>query len=295
MKRLLVSFSGGETSGYMLALCKKELFDKYDEVKVVFANTGQESEKTLQFVDKCGKFFGVDVVWLEADVDMTPRSGTRHKIVSFESADRNGDVFESVIKKYGIPNQSFPHCTRELKLQPITSYCRSIGWERGCYHVAIGIRVDEIDRMDVNAKEKGIIYPLISLRPTTKPMVNAFWASMPFSLGLKGYQGNCQWCWKKSFRKHFTLMRESTAIYEFPMKMEKLHGRAGANRGGAYERVFFRGNRSTQDVIKMYESAGDFAPAEDDAKPLNQIDWVGFDELLDVSGNCSESCEVVFE
>lgn len=295
MNRLLVSFSGGETSGYMLALCQKEIFSRYKEVKVVFANTGQENEKTLEFVDKCGKLFGVEVVWLEADVDMTPRAGTKHKIVSFETADRSGRVFEEMIKKYGIPNQAYPHCTRELKLQPITSYCRSIGWEKGSYHIAIGIRVDEIDRMDAQARQKGIIYPLITLRPTTKPMINEFWASMPFSLGLKGYQGNCTWCWKKSFRKHFTLMRESPEIYEFPMKMEALHGGAGANNGGDYERVFFRGNRSTKDVIRMYELAGDFAPAEDDAKVLSQVDWVGFNELLDISGNCTESCEVNFE
>lgn len=295
MNRLLVSFSGGETSGYMLALCKKELFSKYGDVRVVFANTGQESEKTLEFVEKCGKFFGVDVVWLEADVDMAPRAGTKHKIVDFNSADRSGVVFEDVIKKYGIPNQSYPHCTRELKLQPITSYCRSIGWQKGSYHIAIGIRADEIDRMDYQAKEKGIIYPLITLMPTTKPMINEFWASMPFSLGLKGYHGNCRWCWKKSFRKHFTLMRESPEIYEFPRRMEEKHGKAGANRGDGYKRVFFRGNRSTEDVFKMYQAAGDFSPAEDDAKIDSQIDWVGFDELLDISGNCSESCEVNFE
>lgn len=48
--------------------------DRYDEILVVFANTGQENEKTLEFVDKCDLFFGFNTVWLEAEID--PRVGT---------------------------------------------------------------------------------------------------------------------------------------------------------------------------------------------------------------------------
>lgn len=293
IKRLLISFSGGETSGYMLSWCQRNIFDRYEDVQVVFANTGQEREETLRFVDKCSRLFDVPVVWLEADVDMTPKAGTRHKIVDFESADRRGRVFEDMIKKYGIPNAAYPHCTRELKLSPITSYCRSIGWAKGSYHVAIGIRVDEIDRMDDKAKEKGIIYPLITGSPTTKPMINKFWSNMPFKLGLKGYEGNCSWCWKKSLRKHFTLLSEIPDIYDFPAKMEAVHGCAGANKTGE-PRVFFRQNTSTVMLIDQFGKAGDFQKAGDDALVSDQEDWVGFSDL-DYSGQCSESCEVVFD
>lgn len=294
LRRLVVSFSGGETSGYMLAMCKQKIFDKYDEVKVVFANTGQENEETLVFVDKCSRYFGVDVIWLQAKVNQNMRKATGFDLVNFVSADRAGVVFEDVIKKYGIPNQSYPHCTRELKLNPITSYLRSIGWKNKSYDTAVGIRVDEIDRMDGKASEKGIIYPLISLQPTTKQMINSFWGLMPFRLGLKGYQGNCKWCWKKSLRKHFTIMQENPSFYDFPERMERLHGDKGANQGGKFVRVFFRNNKSTQDLRQMYINAGNFVPARDDSELDRQCDWVGFDEMLDMSGDCSESCEVVF-
>lgn len=291
MSRLLVSFSGGETSGYMLHWCKNNIVKNYDEARVVFANTGQENEETLRFVKKCGNHFGVEVVWLEAVVNHEKGKGTKHKIVSFESADRFGRVFEDMIKVYGIPNKAYPHCTRELKLQPITSYCRSIGWAKGSYDIAIGIRADEIDRMDYQAREKGIIYPLISKIPTTKPMVNEFWHNMPFRLVLKGYEGNCKWCWKKSLRKHFTLLSERPEIYQFPADMERKHALAGHNKDGS-KRVFFRDFVSTIRLVELYEQAGDFVRADDDTQVSRQNDWIGFD--IDMAGACSDSCEVEF-
>lgn len=43
-RRLFVSFSGGETSALMTwAILNRGFLDNYDDVRVVFANTGQES------------------------------------------------------------------------------------------------------------------------------------------------------------------------------------------------------------------------------------------------------------
>ncbi len=66
-KTLVISFSGGRTSGYMT---KKllESKDKWKEVLVLFANTGQEHEKTLEFIHNCDQRFGFNTVWLEAVV-----------------------------------------------------------------------------------------------------------------------------------------------------------------------------------------------------------------------------------
>lgn len=47
--KLLVSFSAGETSGYMAYLLKQEY---KDEIVFVFANVGEENEETLIFADK---------------------------------------------------------------------------------------------------------------------------------------------------------------------------------------------------------------------------------------------------
>lgn len=217
--RLSVSFSGGETSAYMLLWILENWQSKYDEILVMFANTGQENEETLIFVDQVAKYANVNVVWLEAKVH-DGRKGCTHRIVDFETASRDGEPFEEMIKKYGIPNQAWPHCNRELKLNPMRSYLRSIGWEKGQYDTAIGIRSDEIDRVRSDHKEERIVYPLAFQNPKSKQEINVFWRDMPFRLQLKGYQGNCKWCWKKTLRKHLTIIDETPEHYDFPRRME---------------------------------------------------------------------------
>lgn len=282
MSDLVISFSGGETSAYMAQWLKTNKAQEYDRVFCVFANTGQENEETLEFVDLCDHFFNLGVYWIEADVQHGERKGSQFKSVTYDTASRHGEPFEEVIKKYGIPNAAFPHCTRELKLNPIKSWLDFMGITD--YHMAIGIRADEIDRMQADAKGKRLIYPLVKLH-ITKPKVNEFWASMPFRLELKGYQGNCKWCWKKSLRKHLTLMNESPEIYDFPERMEELYADSGAGDGN---RVFFRKKVSTKELREMAKQP--FTPAEDDARIYPEPDLFDYD--LDVAGGCSESCEV---
>jgi len=288
-KRLKVSFSGGETSGFMLIWMKENMFHKYDEVIVAFANTSQENEETLIFVDKVSKTYGIPVVWLEAVVNPGKRQGTRHKVVDFATASRDGSVFESVIAKYGIPNPDFQPCNRELKTNAMDSYCASIGWKKGTYDTAIGIRVDEIDRMSSNADKQRLIYPLIKNMPMTKPMINDFWSRQPFRLLLKGYEGNCKWCWKKSLRKHLTIISDHPDRYDFPERMEREYGMAGARKeGDTKPRVFYRNYLSTLDLRRLAKE-GNFKRADDDAVVLPQPSL--FDYELDKSYGCSESCE----
>lgn len=284
-RRLLISFSGGETSGYMTQWILANWQDRYDEIIVVFANTGQENEETLRFVEKCDRHFGLGVVWVEGVTHHGKRKGNTHRVVDFVRASRNGDVFEEMVKKYGIPNRSYIHCTRELKENPITSYARSLGWQKGSYDTAVGIRVDEVDRVSPVAAKKRLVYPLVSDHPTTKPEINAWWQEQPFRLRLKGYEGNCKWCYKKSRRKHLTLAMEHPEWFRFPDYLEQTYGTAGHNEDGT-PRVFFRGNCSTWDLIG--EAIGtEFEPASDDAQVYPDAD----PELDAPGGGCSESCE----
>lgn len=293
MKNLFISFSGGETSAFMTLWCWENLSSKYKDIKVLFANTGQENEETLEFVSRFSEEFSIPVVWVEAAVSEIKGKGTSHRVVNFNTASRHGEPFEAVIAKYGIPNQSYPHCTRELKLAPMTSYLSSIGWQKGEYDVSIGIRHDEIDRMNANFQENNIIYPLINryMRPSTKPMINSFWDKQKFRLNLKGYQGNCKWCWKKSLRKHLTLMSEDPSIYDFPQRMEQEYGLAGHNMDGT-ERVFFRKNTSTRQLREIFDGAS-FIKAEDDSTIYLDSDL--FSGELDLTAGCSDSCEIDFD
>lgn len=272
-QRLFVSVSGGRTSGYMA----KRLKDEYSrEFEMVFgiANTGQEWEETLLFADRCDKEWGLNLVWLEAVVHHGEKVGTTHREVTFETASRNGEPFEEVIKKYGIPCKAYPHCTRELKLQPIRSYLNSIGWKTGTHLTAVGIRADEPRRIRKDAKKAGIIYPLFDLFPTTKPEINDWWEEQPFNLRLEEHQGNCKWCWKKSTKKLVRIAQESPEVFEFPSRMEEMYGLAGHNVDGT-KRVFFRNWMNTKGLLQL---AG-MSPTE--MRPAD----------ADEDGGCSESCE----
>ena len=116
--RIFVSFSGGLTSGKMCHQIVEQFGDTH-EIIIAFANTGQEANETLDFVRQCENHFGWDIVWVEAKVDPEHGKPTKHRVVDYFTASRHGEPFEDVIKKYGISNPSYPHCTRELKIQAL--------------------------------------------------------------------------------------------------------------------------------------------------------------------------------
>jgi len=224
---MLISFSGGETSAFMLQWLLKHKKDKFNFI-IVFANTGRENNETLDFVKKVGEFFNIEIVWVESKIGGRVDKGTHHTIVSYETATRKNDwklrdntPYEEMIKKYGIPNIENRFSTRELKDKAITSYMRSIGFKNKTYITTIGIRVDEFDRMSESAKQRGFAYPLISWKPTTKKHVNFYWAQMPFRLELKGYWGNCVDCYKKYLHKLYAIAKESPEEFEFAQAMER--------------------------------------------------------------------------
>lgn len=279
MTRVLISFSGGRTSAFM-ALMLVTLCHYFGiEFIVVFANTGDEDEQTLIFVDRCDREWNLGVVWVEADVNPQRGQGTKHRIVTFETASRNQEPFEAVIEKFGIPNKVFNHCNRELKLRPIHSYARSIGWEPGTYLTAIGIRADEMDRMSAAADEEGWIYPLVKAG-ITKPFILAFFYwTQAFDLYLAEEDGNCKACHKKSRRKLLTVAKKDATRFSWRTRMEAEHPFAGAGDG---PRRFYREGWTTLDIL-----ARSRLPFE----PFVDTNFVK-DPALDEAEGCSESCDV---
>lgn len=266
---LVVSFSGGKSSAYMARRIQTE---HTGDVMFLFANTGQEREETLEFIHRCETHWDLPVVWVEA-VTNERGIGTSHRIVSYETASRDGAPFRGMIEKYGIPNKSYPHCTRELKLAPMESYMRDL--RTTGYVYAVGIRADEPKRIRKDAAKAGIVYPLAHWWPVDKQDVNNWWEDQPFNLNLKEHEGNCAWCWKKSLSKHIRLIREVPQIYEFPRTMEAAHGYTNARHG---RRVFFRENRSVDDLFALRDMVG---PGE--LPPLADPD---------TDSGCSESCDI---
>ena len=296
-KKLLVSFSGGETSAFMAQWLIKHKSDEYEMV-FVFANTGEENEETLDFVNYCDKRFNLNCVWVEALVVHGEREGTKHKIVNFETASRKGEPFEEIIKKYGIPNQVFPHCNRELKLAPIHSYIKnSLGWKE--YHTAIGIRYDEIDRMVKDRVKKKIVYPLIQDIRMTKQKINFWWSQQERRLNLKGYQGNCKTCWKKSFRNLYTIAKETPEYFNFFKRMEDKYSLVTPNGrdevidedGTKKPMYFFRTGKSVSDVFnESIEFTGKVRDSHINLDyQLNLLDMIDEVESCDIFSNCGDS------
>lgn len=264
-KSLWVSVSGGNTSMMMARFI--QLRRTHMNPIFVFANTGEEHPRTLEFINECDRAWGLGVIWLEAVIH-PGRNGTTHKVVTFESAARRGEPFEAMIEKFGIPNRSYPHCNRELKLRPMQSYIKSIGWTAAS--VAIGIREDEPARISRTAESDRIVYPFAHWWPQDKQDVISWWEDQPFGLGIQEREGNCKWCWKKTLTKHAANIAESPEWYDFPRRMEIAHGITNRHNS----QVFFRGALSTDQLFRAVDGADPRAlPREED------------------SGSCSESCE----
>lgn len=246
---------------------------KYNDIKVVFANTGQEHEETLKFVERCDKEFNFNVVWIEAYVDFDRGKGTGFRIVNYADADRIGTVYKDVIRKYGIPNKKYPHCTRELKQSPIKSYIKNhLRWGKNDYQMAIGIRADEVERVSRNMDKENIIYPLIETNPVDKSFINYWWNQQSFNLNIPEFLGNCMWCWKKSNKKLQAVYKFDSSIFDFPEEMEFQYG----SYADGNPRHFFRGNVSAKEIKRSFSSQQELS----------------FD---DIPNGCSDSCEVFNE
>jgi 3'-phosphoadenosine 5'-phosphosulfate sulfotransferase (PAPS reductase)/FAD synthetase len=272
-QKLLIEFSGGRSSGFMTRMLLSFYREKYEMV-VCFANTGEENEETLQFVNNCDKNFGFKTVWLEA-VFGEKNKPTTFKEVTFETATRGAGLFENMCAKYGLPNVNYKHCTRELKLHPIHAYVKSLGWVRKEYKTAIGIRVDEPRRYkkeinktpelfnEIALKEKKecwqkVVHPMVTMFPVTKVDVSDWWEDQSFNLDLENHQGNCKWCYKKSMKKHMMLMNEDISQFNAPMMLEQKYGKVGKNKvKGVYvkqPRKLFRNFMDTSDLIATFKS-----------------------------------------
>lgn len=271
MNKILVSFSGGRTSAFMCKLIlENPKYNDYEKL-FVFANTGKEREETLCFVDKCDKEFNLNLVWVEADIPPTKGEGTNYRIVDFKSASRNGEPFETLIQKFGLPSKYFRHCTRDLKEIPIHKYARTIFGKD--YLTAIGIRADEKHRLGSDLKK---IYPLAEIGIDEK-IVRSFWDRQTFDLGLKDYEGNCDLCFLKSNRKKLTLISENPNVVDWWNKMELKYGNEKQSK--------FAADRGTTilDLVEM--SKTNFCKAIDKYE-LSKLQKTMFDPEMDLEFDC---------
>lgn len=193
-----IAFSGGRTSAYMLHQILEANGDlKRNNVRVIFANTGREMPQTLDFVQKVQDQWDVCVDWVE----YRPNKPW-HEVVSYDTASRNGEPFDFLIKKRKmLPNIAMRFCTQEMKIKSARRLCRSFGWDQ--WQTACGIRFDELTRARPSF-DKRIInwFPLVNGK-VDKADIIAFWQKQSFDLDLPLVEngnpfGNCDGCFLKS-------------------------------------------------------------------------------------------------
>lgn len=245
---IVVSVSGGQTSAFLALVCAT--WPPYDarQKHYVFANTGAEHPETLDFLRRIDEHWGLGIVWVEARY---AADGTHsHEVVTHETASRGGEPFAAMCARYGLPSHGHGRmtCTRELKVRTIRSYLRSIGLQRNTYDTAIGIRVDEIDRMSINAKRDRIVYPLVE-QHVTRETIEDFWARKEWRLAIPNYLGNCVTCFKKSDRKLFQIAREMPDAFDLFRRLEEQYSHVGAAARAGKRVRLFRGFRSVDDLV----------------------------------------------
>jgi len=263
-----ISFSGGRTSAFMLfKVLEAHQMSLPSEAIVCFANTGKEDEATLQFVKDCQDNWAVPITWLEyVDAEETK---DRWKQVNFETASRDGEPFEALIRKRNyLPNPVSRFCTVELKVRTIHRYLKANGWTE--WDSMLGIRADEqrrlakIGNQDYGKHEEKIA-PLGGMG-VTKETVGDFWRKQSFDLGLPNMNGvtmhgNCDLCFLKGGAQVLSLIQEKPERAVWWAKMEALALSLASSPSGA---VFRSDRPSYAQMIKFASEQKDmFDPNEE--------------------------------
>ena len=230
-KPAVISFSGGRTSAYLL----KRIVDAYggrlpDGVFVAFSNTGMERPETLDFVDICGREWGVTIHWLEFLWDAPHRT----RIVDHANASRNGEPYAALIDRKGfLPSQGLRCCTGFLKRDRIESFARHhLRLKR--WHSVIGLRADEPRRVwRMRARNCGsrtgasAVLPLADAGVREADVIE-WWKKQPFNLGIPSYAGNCDCCFLKGRAKLIRIIREDPTLADWWIEQEaKVANRTG--------------------------------------------------------------------
>jgi 3'-phosphoadenosine 5'-phosphosulfate sulfotransferase (PAPS reductase)/FAD synthetase len=213
-----ISFSDGRTSAYMLYKVLEANNGLPANTYILFANTGKEMSETLDFVNACSVNWNVPIIWIEYKYD--DEASKRFKLVTYETASRNGEPFEEMINQNGkpfLPNPVMRICTVRLKIDVFYRYLKSIGWTE--WDNFVGIRADEQRRVSkIRANPSDGRSGITRLMPladdhVTKEMVGKFWREQPFDLKLPNMNGvtmhgNCDLCFLKSASQVQSLINE---------------------------------------------------------------------------------------
>ena len=196
----------------------------------------------MRFVQDCSEQWGVEIHWVERRFD-----DVGFKRVTFETASRNGEPFEELIRKRNyLPNPVARICTSELKIRAQSKYLASLDHFEGEKYSAIenlswvGIRADEQRRAAKIADKSRI--PLVTAGITKGVTMH----------------GNCDLCFLKPAAQVLALIAEKPERAVWWAKMEALA--LASKPSGAV----FRSDRPS------YEQMAKFAAEQRDMFDVNE-------------------------
>lgn len=284
-KNIFCSVSAGYSS-VMMAIMLPKWFPNHNIINVM-ANTSKEHETSLKFMDECDKHFNLDLVLIEAEFHKKG-IGVTPKIKTYQNLKTKGEIFEEGIKKHGIPNVENKWCNRDMKLTPLKKYGDSV-FGLNNYSIAVGLRVDELDRVRKDYKENNVFYPLMDHNIDTKER-NRFWKHQPIKIEIPAYKGNCDMCFEKSNRKLMTIIKEEPYKVKWWDEMIKKYGQISIQGKPSYNELlednngqtFYRNYRTIDDLVKMAEQP--FSKSTDE--------YIYENDLFDTEGDCGSGCKV---
>lgn len=249
-KNLLISLSGGRSSAFSAIYIQNNLAKLgFENVVMVFCNTGQERIETFDFLKELNKYIDFPLFLLEANFDNPHRVG--YDVKNWGSCRMMSEPFQEAIDYVnrngwiGVPNQNTPYCSGYLKTRPARAFAKDY-FGTVMYTTMLGFRAEDIPlRVTLSAllDSKGKYYaPMIENFevPVGLRELDAFWSNMPFRLKINSRRGNCKFCWKKSDLNLVETIQEGGVDYEveFMLKNEL-----------AYKNNFLRSNKSVSTLV----------------------------------------------
>lgn len=256
-QNIFISFSGGESSAYLLLRVLRTYSKDQYNILVCFANTGDENEETLRFVYRMQIYYDIDIVWLEAYISPIKGRGVMPIVVNFKTCSRDGKPLLDQSSKLGHCAISVPHCTRDLKVRTMHKYIKSVFGNN--YTTLQGIRYDEQSRINwQKAQVNDWDYPLARWG-VTKDTIRTFWGKHKdihgFRLDLKEHQGNCNLCFKKSDKKLIQTIREKPCLLIFRFTLELVSANDNHDQ--------YRGSKTTMDLLELARDSKDINKLSD--------------------------------
>jgi 3'-phosphoadenosine 5'-phosphosulfate sulfotransferase (PAPS reductase)/FAD synthetase len=266
---LVVSFSGGSTSAFMLS----KIIEAWEgilphNIVPVFANTGIEHEKTYDFINDYQIHMGIKIRWVEYV------SKRNFKEVDYLNSSRNGKPFDDVIfdRQY-LPNPVTRFCTSEMKIKTMDRFVRTIPGFEDNYTECLGLRFDEPARVSKSKSGKynrDIECPMYDAKHTLKD-VELYWSLSPFRLNIPRLFSNCVGCFLKGAGKLDMIARDNPAHLEWFAKREETS--FGVDANGKEKKGIFRSDRpSYRNLIRMAKEQPLLIFPDDDTMPCNCTD-----------------------